>query len=250
MLFFVDETWQEVGGQDVGALGAIAIPRARYNGFCRELWNIKHNVLGALELDDAEIKGNQNFAKSAFTKRKRAGHSNLLQAAEETFAAVKKYEGRAFAVWTVHEEWLLLRNPERDKLSQPYVELMHDFRRRMRGAKGTGRQGLLFFDNRGYKEDLRAAAAIQNFIVRIGKEWPKLFMAVPHFTPSAVSPGIQAADLVAYLAAHQNDPEARTELQGYWKLVEGIAFDAKGNNALREVNEEWGKEKGPAGQAP
>ena len=73
-------------------------------------------------------------------------------------------------------------------------------------ATGRDRQGLLFFDNRGQKEDLRAASAIQNYISRIGLEWREFFMQVPHFTPSAVSPGIQAADLVAYLAAHQHDP--------------------------------------------
>ena len=37
MLFFIDETWQAIAGQPVGALGAVGIPRAQYNGFCREV---------------------------------------------------------------------------------------------------------------------------------------------------------------------------------------------------------------------
>lgn len=239
MLFFVDETWQEINGREVGALAAVAIPRARYNAFCREIWQIKHNVLGASELHDAEIKGNKMFAKSAFRKREGTGVSRLLQAAEETLEAVSKYRGFAFAIWTTHEEWMLLRNPRPDDLSQIYRDLMHDFRRCMQtAAAGGGRQGLLFFDNRGFREDLAAAAAIQNFVARIGGDWRSRFMQVPHFTPSAVSPGIQAADLVAYLAAHRHDPDYRPELKEYWAIVRRIAYThgSRKQRALRCVN--------------
>lgn len=241
MLFFVDETWQNVGGRDVGALGAIAIPRAKYNAFCREVWNIKHNVLGATELDDCEIKGTDSFAKSAFRARDHHGQSNLLQAAEETFAAVAKYHGHAFALWTDREDWLLFRNPDPEDLASPYKDLLHDFRRCMwTQAKGAGRQGLLFFDHRGRKEDLSAACAVQNFLVRVGGDWRELFMHVPHFTPSAVSPGIQAADLVAHLAAHQNDRSVRPQLHPYWETVRELAYkhgEHKPQRALRKAKE-------------
>jgi hypothetical protein len=36
VLFFIDETWQEIGGQEVAALGGVAIPQHGYNAFCRE----------------------------------------------------------------------------------------------------------------------------------------------------------------------------------------------------------------------
>lgn len=246
MLYFVDETWQEIRGREVGALAAVAIPRSRYNSFCREVWQIKHNVLGAEELTDSELKGNSCFARSAFKKLDKTGHSRLLQAAEETFAAVRKYGGDAFAIWTTQEEWLLFRNPDPVSLSPPYVALLRFFRRHMREkARGRDRQGLLFFDNRGQKEDLRAAAAIQNYISRIGLEWRELFMQVPHFTPSAVSPGIQAADLVAYLAAHQHDREFRAELKPWWEQVRSMAAPAGHSGlALKALNEESGKRKG------
>ncbi len=235
MLFFIDETWQQVGGRDVGALAAVGIPRARYNAFCREIWGIKQNVLGANQLDECEIKGTSCFAKSAFRKREGdAGHSKLLQAAEETFAAIPKYGGCAFAVWTTHEEWMLLRNPNPESLSRVYVELLQDFKRYMRACRGTGRQGLLFFDNRGRSEDASAACAIQNFIVRVHPDWRRYFMQTPHFTVSAVSPGLQAADLVAYLAAHQLDMTVRPELVPYWDIVRSMAFGGQ-KPALRAV---------------
>ena len=252
MLFFIDETWQNVGGKDVGAMAAAAIPRRRYNAFSREIWSIKQNVLGADQLSDCEIKGTNCFAKSAFKKKRETGHSKLLQAAEETLAAVPKYGGVAFAVWTDDEEFLLLKNPNPNSLSPPYRDLMHDFKRRMERLGGSGREGLLFFDNRGYKEDLGAACAIQNFIARVGPEWRKEFMQTPHFTPSAVSPGIQAADLIAYLAAHQHDPSVRPELHPYWGQVREIAFQHNHRRALRAVNADRHrlKGKGRRGQTP
>lgn len=240
MLYFVDETWQQINGRDVGALAAVAVPRARYNPFCREIWQIKHNVLGAEELSECEIKGTSCFAKSAFRRQDTQGHSTLLQAAEETFAAVEKYRGATFAVWTTHEEWMLLRNEQSTALSPLYKALMREFmRHKQTEARGSGRQGLLFFDNRGFKEDLSAACAVQNFISRVGMEWRGHFMQVPHFTPSAVSPGIQAADLVAYLAAHQHDPDHRAALKPYWETVERLAFvnPLNSRKALRAVEE-------------
>jgi len=103
---------------------------------------------------------------SAFHKREGAGFSRLLQAAEETLAAVPKYHGYAFAIWTTHEEWLLLRNPNPQALSPVYQELLKDLRRCMRTLP-AGSEGQLLFDNRGKSEDLSAACAIQNFIVRV-----------------------------------------------------------------------------------
>lgn len=119
MLIFIDETWQNIGGRDVGALAAIAIPRMKYNAFCREVWAIKQNVLGADQLSDCEIKGNSCFARSAFRAREHTGHSTLLQAAEETLSAIPKYGGAAFATWTDHPDYMLFRNPNPDRLSPP-----------------------------------------------------------------------------------------------------------------------------------
>ena len=97
--------------------------------------------------------------------------------------------------------------------------------------------GQLLFDNRGTSEDLSAACAIQNFIVRVSPDWRRRFMQTPHFTLSAVSPGLQAADLIAYLAAHRHDPSYRPELADYWRSVEKIAFATKRSGpALRAVD--------------
>jgi hypothetical protein len=250
MLFFIDETWQTVGGHEVGALAAVSFPRERYNGFCREVWRIKETVLGAKQLDQAELHGTDNFAKAAFTKRRESGQSKLLQAVDETFAALSRHGGHAYAAWTTHPEWLLLRNPVPEKLSPVYSDLLHDFKRRLEQGQGPKSRGLLFFDNRGTKEDRNAACAIQNFVARVGEPWPSLFIQTPHFTPSVVSPGIQVADLIAYLSAHRNDPTVRPELAPYWTRVRAMAFVHKGRRALRPINTARGKGKGPAEAKP
>lgn len=159
----------------------------------------------------------------------------LFDTSGPTIRLIAKYGGCAFAVWTIHEEWLFLRNPNPETASPIYVELLKDLRRCMRRCEGTRRQGLLFFDNRGRSEDVSAASAIQNFIARNNRDWARRFMQTPHFTVSAVSPGLQAADLIAYLAAHQQDTSVRPELVPYWEQVERIAFRRQ-RLALRAVN--------------
>jgi hypothetical protein len=120
MLFFIDESWQTVGGREVGALGGVLIPEPRYNNFCREVFAFKRDILGAEELIDAELKGNSCFAKSAFKKRNATGHSRLLESAEKMFGAVKRHEGKVFLIWTSDPGLSLLNNPDSEDLSKPY----------------------------------------------------------------------------------------------------------------------------------
>ena len=100
----------------------------------------------------------------------------------------------------------------------------------------AGSEGQLLFDNRGTSEDLSAARDAE--LHRAGEpDWRRRFMQTPHFTLSAVSPGLQAADLIAYLAAHRQNPDHRPELADYWRSVEEIAFPTKRSGpALRAVD--------------
>ena len=76
LLFFIDESWQEVGTHSVGALGAVAIPTASYNAFCREFFYIKKKHLGAEQLNESEVRGQHAFTKAAFAAMSlRAGHT-------------------------------------------------------------------------------------------------------------------------------------------------------------------------------
>jgi hypothetical protein len=211
---------------------------------CRDL-----RRLGAKGLSDGEIKGTNSFAKSAFHKREGAGFSRLLQAAEGTLAAIPKYHGYAFVIWTTHPDLLTLRHAGTTKVAKPYKELLFDFRALMEneapGHLDRSRETLAFgsnprfdqlnFDLRGTRADETTAAAIQNYMVRTRGGWERHFLCVPNFTVSSVSPGLQAADVIAYLGARLTPGQDRPELQPYIDRMRGLTyqFTRPGRSARR-----------------
>lgn len=227
MLFFVDETWQNIGDHRVGALGCVAIPASRYNAFCREVFAIKTNLLGATEFTDSELKGQTVFSKAAFRRQEAHGDSYWLTAANQFFDALRKHRAKTFAIWTRSPDLLNLRNPNSTDLAKPYRQLLFDVRAFMRN-EAPKRLGTLNFDERAHREDEATARAISNFLVRTshgGNRWDRHFLTVPSFTASSVSPGLQAADLVSYLVAHRCDSNARPELLPYLEQVDERRYE-------------------------
>lgn len=225
MLFFVDESWQTIAGTRVGALGAVAIPQRGYNGFCREVFAMKRDLLGATELNQSEIKGQHVFAKSAFKSMALSGESHWLAVAERFFDLLERHHARTFAVWTDNPQFVSLRSSHTTVLSKLYKDLLWDF---LRFMKDEARKsfGSLNFDQRGLKEDEAVGCAVQNYLVRTDQSpgWGQKFIQVPSFTVSAVSPGLQAADVVAHLVAHLVAPEERPELAPYLARVSALAY--------------------------
>ena len=225
MLFFVDESWQTIGGREIGALGGVGIPEPRYNAFCREIFAIKRDLLGARELNDCELHGNSCFAKSAFRKRDGdAGYSRLLDATGRTFSAIGRHRGKVFLIWTSDPHLSLLRNPNPTELSRPYKQLLFDMRTMMRNEAPNRRAGLTF-DQRHHREDEAAACAISNYMFRARGDWAKRFIQIPNFTASSISPGLQAADLVVYLGPHLADPTQRPELLPYIERIQSLRYE-------------------------
>lgn len=215
MLFFVDETWQRLAGEDVGALGAVGIPQASYNRFCRAVYAIKKEVLGASEFTDSELKGQTCFARSVFKRQLLHGDSHWHKAATEMFDALERHGARTFVVWTKNASLLTLRNPHSTLLSKPYKQLLFDLRAFMKN-EADGRLGTINFDQREHRDDEATARAVSNFLIRTSgprwNRWDSHFLTIPSFTASSISPGLQAADMVAYLGAHRSNPGSRPEL--------------------------------------
>lgn len=228
MLFFVDESWQEIGGVRVGSLGCLAIPAAEYNRFCRVVYKIKHDELGARQLQEKELKGNTNFCKAAFKAEEVLGQSPSLIAVERVLDALHECDASIIALTTIAPVKLSIRDGESMLLTEPYVDLVLRMYALMKSHRGQ--RGMLFFDQLGHREDQRAACAVQNFFVRTTLRYSlsKLFIQVPHFTHSSVSPGLQVADLVAYLCAHTVDDFAvRPELRPWWEAFADMSFRAR-----------------------
>ena len=228
MLFFVDETWQRIDGVEVGALGAVSIPQANYNAFCREVYAIKKSVLGASEFTDSELKGQTCFAKAVFKRQSAHGDSYWYQAAMELFDALEKHGARVFVIWTKSTSLLTLRNPHSTLLSKPYKQLLFDLRAYMKN-EAKERLGAISFDQREHRDDEATARAVSNFLIRTSgprwNRWDRHFLTTPSFTASAISPGLQAADVVAYLGAHQSNPAARPELAPFMERVLSLRYE-------------------------
>jgi hypothetical protein len=225
LLFFIDETWQEIEDQDVAALGGVAIAQRGYNAFCREVFALKRDLLGAVELRDAELKGKNCFANRTFRTLREGRRSKLLEAAEGLFDLLKRHHAHTFVTWTADPELISLRSREPTELSKAYKQLLFSFRAYMR-HKAPKQLGSLNFDQRDFGSDEAAACALQNYLVRTrGADWPRHFLTVPSFTVSAVSPGLQAADLVAHLGAHFYATAARPELAPFRDRVESLQYE-------------------------
>jgi hypothetical protein len=223
LLFFVDETWQTVAGARVGALGAVAIRQDQYNGFCGAFYGMKKETLGAKELTDSEVKGTRCFSKSAFKAAAMTGSSYWLEAADNLMGLLAAFHVQTFVIWSTHPESLTLRQPDTTALSNPYRQLLFDFRALME-REAPDHLGSLMFDLRGTREDEATACTLQNYMVRTRGGWAKHFICVPSFTVSSVSPGLQAADVVSYLGAHLYDRKARPEVQSFVARATGLAY--------------------------
>lgn len=238
MLFFVDETWQTINGREVGALGGVAFKREHYNAFCSEVYKIKREELLASELTDSEVKGQTAFSRAAFKRHELHGDSHWLLTIDRFLAALARRGGRTFVIWTRHPQHLTLRHLTTTLLSEPYKQLLFDFRAYAKSL-GDHRLGVVNFDQRDLRQDEAAACTVQNFFVRTGGDWRQHFVQVPTFTASSTSPGLQAADIVAYLGAHQFDPLARPELKPYTDKVWARRFQfplrGKTVGTIREV---------------
>ena len=225
MLFFVDETWQTLaGGLKVGALGAVALSQDSYNDFCSAVYGIKREILGSKELWDSEIKGTRCFARAAFKRQHLHGDSHWLAVADRLFEKLAAFQARLFVIWTTHPGLLDLRNPQSTALSEPYKQLLLDMRALMRN-EAPGRLGSLSLDLRGTREGERTAAALQNYMVRTRGGWREHFVQVPNFSVSSVSPGLQAADMIAFLGPHLSPTSDRPELNPYVGRMVGLRYE-------------------------
>jgi hypothetical protein len=224
VLFFVDETWQEISGVGVGALGGVAIAQDRYNRFAADIFSLKRSALGATELRDHEIGGNRCLSKNQFRRQTEGREAKWLAVVDGVFEALARHNARVFVIWTTDPDLLTLRNPTTTSLTKPYKQLLFDMRALME-REAPARLGSLNFDQRGTREDSATACAISNSLYRTRGGWKDHFVLVPNFTVSSVSPGLQAADLIAHLGAYQAQPRSRPELGPYIARMTGLHYE-------------------------
>jgi hypothetical protein len=229
--FFVDESFQQVAGRRVGALGCMAIPTGNYNRFCGAVFSIKREILGVENLSERELKGSNCFSRSLFRLRNSGTEPDYFKVMDQILTALARNGAIVFARWTDQPELLSLRNTRQDELTIPYQQLIRDFAYAQR-IHGGGPRGAINLDQLGFKEDLHAACTIQNYIARSDTHsyLQSKLLQIPNYTHSAVSPGLQMADLIAFLAAQQTAPEERPELAEWWDQFAALSIDPPGTS--------------------
>jgi len=173
---------------------------------------------------DHEVGGNRCLSKNQFKRKAEGREAKWVAAADKFFELLARHRARVFVIWTTDAALLTLRNPATTALTKPYKQLLFDFRALME-REAKGRLGSLNFDQRGTREDAATACAISNYFYRTRGGWKDHFVLVPNFTVSAVSPGLQAADLVAYLGALVGSPTARPELSPFIARMKGLRYE-------------------------
>jgi hypothetical protein len=150
------------------------------------------------------------------------------------FDVIERHRGKVFLIWTADPALSLLRNPNPTALSTPYKALLFDMRALMRNEESKVR-GALTFDQRHHREDEAAACAISNYLIRTRGDWSSRFTQIPNFTSSAISPGLQAADLVVHLGPHLADRTQRPELATFIERIEDLRYEFRRGQQQRLV---------------
>lgn len=226
MLFFLGESWFRVGPARIGAIGGIGIREASHNHFYRDFLQLKRRALGAKGLGEGELTGAKCFSKQQFREREEGGEAQMLTAAEMVLNQLDRYRARVFVVWTEEERGLLTRNPEPLKLQWQYVQLLADMYEWME-REAPRRRGQLIFRHHGPKLDEAIAYHVAHYLRRGRRDWIGRFSHLQLFAPSPLTPAVQAADLILYLAPWLSEPSRRPELQPYLERIEAMAFEFK-----------------------
>ncbi len=178
VLFFVDETWQMVGEDQVGALGGVGIAQTRYSDFAKDVFGLKRELLEAAELNQHERGGHRCLSKNQFRRKADGREAKWLDAADWFFELLARHHVKIFVIWTTTPELLTLRNPATTALTKPYKQLLFDFRAYME-REAPRQLASLNFDQRGRREDEATACALTNYLIRTQGRWGEHFIQIP-----------------------------------------------------------------------
>ena len=154
-------------------------------------------------------RASPTLPKAAFLRRDCEGDAPHLRAVDRLLGLLEDHH----ATWMISVssfDAASLRTRDDLMFPEPYRALTW---RLLKFAKSQVASGdwdgisSITLDQVGHKEDQRAGAAFQNYFTRhaLRYQLAKYFIQVPSFTHSTLSPGIQTADLLAYLACQQLD---------------------------------------------
>lgn len=202
MLVFVDESeWPKpsaLSGYTVWA--AVALQPQSSKTFSREVLNLERKFWRINEPHDFEIKGRMLLSKRALTSPKK------IEFVEEVLSLCKRYELLAFAVGMrpLGEPMLAGFSSEESRIFRAYHYLLERVEAMMQENYPQD-MAIILLDSSDNETNKRRAIAFGNFLYghEAGKSMQKI-VETSFFVSSALTPGIQIADLFAYALAQQN----------------------------------------------
>lgn len=220
MLIFIDESGQPRHNDPspFSVLSAIALKAEHSRDFSREIFKIKKNFR---EMDDAyawEIKGRMLLGSKYISPRRR-------EFTEEIFALCREYEVKTFA--SIMER---PKNPLLDLELNPHIhELSKYLMRRVNRYVlecYQDRRAIFLYDAQDDKSNERLARRFTDFLFKTKKGWEYLnILDTPFFVNSKMTPGIQVADLFAYIINKRFQRKGIDPIEKFYKEIKDLQFE-------------------------
>jgi hypothetical protein len=190
MLVFIDESYdQKNAPHPKSTFSAVLIDEQRYREFDTKLFELKKHFWKVANPYEMELKGRELLKERALNLPK------TRDFVEQFITLCKEVNAVFFAV--VQEGTFPLAS-ESNKLPSLYRALMRRVNTYMQ-HKNPEELAIFFFDGIDHETNRKIAISFNNFMYR--HRWgqvSKNILPTPFFCDSEVSPGIQAADVMAY----------------------------------------------------
>jgi len=224
---FIDESWQENtnANEHVGVFAAVLCSWDTHEALDNCMFRARRKYFGETHAKDRdiELKGKDLLSNATFKRSQETKYSKNLCVAREIleFASKQDIQLIVGVIRARTKPPLLASDPRH--LDAPFLRLCE----RIMAHTKPGKRSLLVFDQRIRAQE-GISVALTNFLRGLPKEQSRIY-PLPLIAISHVCPGIQLADLVAYVAgrAALGDQHVRP----YYKLIQKLelkATDARG----------------------
>lgn len=220
MLIFIDESGQPRSSDPspFSVLFAIALKTEHSKNFSRELFNLKKIYKGVENSYEWEIKGRILFGDKYVTPKTR-------EFIEEIFALCRQHEIKIFAS--------IMERPKDNVLDlemDPHIHRLYTYLMERVNTYvcqyHSDRRAIFLFDAKDDKSNERLARRFTNFLykTKIGWEFTHI-LDTPFFVNSKMTPGIQIADLFAYIINQKFQKRGGDLIRKYYQEIRKIQFE-------------------------
>ena len=221
MLVFADESgkYHPDDPNPYAVLAAVAVDPATNRNLSREIFNLKKKFWGISSPFEWEIKGRKLLSKRAFTSPKKR------EFVEEIFSLCRACEVTSFATIRDRPVQMAFDIMSETNLPLHYGRLLERVNGFMEEYH-SDQMAMMIFDAVDEGTDRLRGTAFSNFLFRSDAGKACTFICdTAFFASSAITPGIQIADLFAYCINQKF--QGRAELDPFYEAIKEMEFISK-----------------------